>query len=861
MNDELTGPYVGPMLPPSATRFAPGELLVGRYRVVAPLGRGGMGEVYRVDDLALGQPVALKFLPPHLASEPDRLARFRKEVATARAVSHPNVCRVYDLGDHAGQLFLAMEYIDGEDLASLLRRVGRLPEEKGVEIAHQLCLALAAVHEQGLLHRDLKPHNVMLDGRGKVRLTDFGLAAAAEDISGAEARSGTPAYQAPEQLRGEAVLVQSDLFALGLVLYEVFTGKRAFPATTREELARAYESASPSKPSSWVAGLSPEVERAVLRCLERDPKDRPRSAYEVVAGLPGGDPLAAALAAGQTPSPQMVADAPVDGRLSPAVGLALLAAVVGGIILIAFLADRTMLFRQVALNRPPEVMAQQAQDVLQHICHTDPPAHRTWRYQYDVGYLRHVRDTDPSRGRWDGLRTQQPTAVIFFYRQSPRPLLAFASSNPGGDLTSVSALDPPPVVPRMAGVELDGQGRLLSLYVIPPQHDTTKPGPSLDWAKLFTTAGLDIVQFRRAAPEWNSLVDADVRVAWKGTYPGRPDLPLRIEAGAWRGKPVFFKMIAEAWAEPEREPASMPPFWFAVFAILIVGGPILAARNLWLRRGDGRGACCIALAFVLIQTLGWAVEGGLSFSDYGLYALAVFVGQWSFWAAIFGMFYLALEPTVRRRWPRRLVASGRLLDGRLRDPLVGRDLLVGLAAGTLISLLPRLVSIAAGWFGPPPIPLTIPIGPVMTSRFGPPVDWGVIIRFAGFSISGAMFTFMIAFVLHLILRKQWLSWVAYVLVVTAQFSGIEPSPERVAQALVTALILAVVVGRFGLLATVSALFTAIVWSLAPLTTDLTAWYSRQGVVAALVVIGLAWYGFVVSVGAKRLALRGFFGDE
>jgi serine/threonine-protein kinase len=861
MSDETTGPYVGPTPTPSATRFAPGELLAGRYRVVAPLGRGGMGEVYRVDDLALGQPVALKFLTPHLASDPDRLTRFRKEVATARAVSHPNVCRVYDLGDHTGQLFLAMEYIDGEDLASLLRRVGRLPEEKGVEIARQLCLALAAVHEQSLLHRDLKPHNVMLDGRGKVRLTDFGLAAAAEDLSGAEVLSGTPAYQAPEQLRGEAVSVQSDLFALGLVLYEVFTGKRAFPATTREELARAYDSASPDRPSSWVAGLSPEVERAVLRCLERDPKDRPRSAYEVLAGLPGGDPLTAALAAGQTPSPQMVADAPVEGRLSPAVGLALLAAVVGGIILMAILADRIMLFRQVALNRRPEVLAQQAQDLLTSLCHQGPPSDWTWHYLYDVGYLRHIRDTDPSPGRWDGLRTQQPTAVIFFYRQSPRPLLAFASSTPGDDLSSVSALDPPPVVPGMAGVELDGQGRLLSLYVIPLQHDTTKPGPPPDWAKLFTAAGLDISQFRRADPEWNSLVDADVRVAWTGTYPGRPDLPLRIEAGAWRGKPVLFKMIAEAWAKPEREPTSMPPFWFAVFAILIVGGPILAARNLWLGRGDARGACCIALAFVLIQTLGWAVEGGLSFSDSGLYAFVVFVGQWSLWAAIFGMFYLAVEPTVRRRWPWRLVASGRLLDGRLRDPLVGRDLLVGLAAGTVIALLPRLASIAAGWFGPPPIPLTIPVGPVMTSRFGPPMDWGVIIRFAGFSISGAMFTFMIAFVLHLILRKPWLSWVAYVLVVTGQFSGVEPSPERVAQALVTALILAVLVGRFGLLATVSALFTAIVWSLAPLTTDLSAWYARQGAVAALVVIGLAVYGFVVSVGAKRLALRGFFGDE
>jgi serine/threonine-protein kinase len=862
MADEITGPYVRANPPPAATRFAPGELLAGRYRVVAPLGRGGMGEVYRVDDLALGQPVALKFLPQHLASEADRLTRFRKEVAAARAVSHPNVCRVYDLGELGdGQLFLAMEYIDGEDLASLLRRVGRLPEEKGIEIARQLCLALAAVHEQGLLHRDLKPHNVMLDGRGKVRLTDFGLAAAAEEIAGSEVLSGTPAYQAPEQLRGEAVSVQSDLFALGLVLYEVFTGKRAFPATTREELARAYDSSSPSKPSSWVAGLSPEVERIVLRCLERDPKDRPRSAYEVVAGLPGSDPLTAALAAGQTPSPQMVADAPVQGRLSPAAGLGLLATVIGGAILMAILADYTMLFRQVALNRPPEVMAHQAQDLLEKFCHTGPPADRTWRYQYDIGYLQHVRDADPSPGRWDGLRTQQPTPVIFFYRQSPWPLLSFASSNPGDDLSSVSALDPPPVLPGMAGVELDGQGRLLSLYLIPPQHDTTKPGPPPDWAKLFSAAGLDIAQFRRADPEWNLLVDANERVAWTGTYPGRPDLPLRVEAGAWRGQPVFFKMIPEAWAKPERERENMPPFWYAVFIILTLGGPILAVRNLWLGRGDWRGACTFAVVFVLIQTIGWVVEGGLSFSDYGLYAMAVFVGQWSVWAAIYGMIYLAVEPTVRRRWPWRLVASGRLLDGRLRDPLVGRDLLVGLAAGTVISLLPRLMIIAAGWFGPPPIPLTLAVGPLIYSRFGPPLDWGVIIRFAGFSISGAMFTFMVAFIVHLILRKQWLSWIAYVVLVTLQYAGIDPSPERVALALVTALIMAVVVGRFGLLATMSAIFTWIVWSLAPLTTDLSAWYARQGVAVALVVIGLAVYGFVVSVGAKRLALRGFFGDE
>jgi serine/threonine-protein kinase len=339
-------------------------------------------------------------------------------------------------------------------------------------------------------------------------------------------------------------------------------------------------------------------------------------------------------------------------------------------------------------------------------------------------------------------------------------------------------------------------------------------------------------------------------------------LPLRVEAGAWRGKPVFFKLFAEAWAKPEREPApstatSGTVWFFLGFLTLMVVGGGLAARNLWLGRGDRRGAALLALGYVLIQMAGWAVEGGMSFSRESMDAFSAALGRCSFVAAILGVWYLALEPTVRRRWPWRLVAWGRLLDGRLRDPLVGRDLLVGLAAGALVALLPRLLTVAAGWFGPPPVPLTTPV----SLRFGPPVAWGVVIRFAGFSISAAMFNFMTAFVLNLILRKPWLSWGTYVLLLTAQYSGTEPSPEQVAWALAGALLLAVMVGRFGLLATVSVWFASLFFGLAPLTTDLSAWYAPQGVVAALVVIGLAVYGFVVSVGVKRLALGGFLGDE
>src|SRR5215467_10886101 len=175
-------------------RFIPGAMLTSRYRIVSLIGRGGMGEVYRADDLKLGQPVALKFLPGGFANDPARLARFHQEVRVARQVSHPNVCRVYDIGEADGQAFLSMEYVDGEDLASLLRRIGRLPADKALQVARQLCAGLAAAHDRGVLHRDLKPANVLLDGRGHVRISDFGLAVFADERREPHVIAGTPAY-------------------------------------------------------------------------------------------------------------------------------------------------------------------------------------------------------------------------------------------------------------------------------------------------------------------------------------------------------------------------------------------------------------------------------------------------------------------------------------------------------------------------------------------------------------------------------------------------------------------------------------------------------------------------------------------
>jgi serine/threonine-protein kinase len=249
-----------------------------------------MGEVFRADDLTLGQPVALKFLPE---SRIDRsmLERFRNEVRIARRISHPNVCRVYDIGETDNQVFLSMEYVDGEDLSSLLRRTGRLPRDKALEIARKIGAGLAAAHDKGVLHRDLKPANIMLDGRGEVLIMDFGLAGLVHEIE--DVRSGTPAYMAPEQLVGKEVTARSDIYALGLVLYELFTGKPAFEGKTHDEIMRARRENTPRRPSTLVRDLDPWVEMVITRCLEEEPENRPSSALIISAALPGGEYLIA----------------------------------------------------------------------------------------------------------------------------------------------------------------------------------------------------------------------------------------------------------------------------------------------------------------------------------------------------------------------------------------------------------------------------------------------------------------------------------------------------------------------------------------------------------------------------------------
>ena len=273
-------------MPHADARIAPGTLLHARYRIVGLIGRGGMGEVYRADDLKLGQAVALKFLPESLARDAEARAGFYAEVRLGRQVSHPNVCRLYDLIEVDGYHCLSMEYIDGEDLATLLRRIGHLPADRCVGFARELTAGLAAAHDQGVIHRDLKPANIMIDGKGRAVITDFGIAALAGDARAGSA--GTPAYMAPEQLAGAPPSVLSDLYALGLVLREAISGERLFDGLSVESIkARHASGAAPELLRSF-SDIPPALAQVVHRCIAHDPEQRPSSAQAVLAVLPGG---------------------------------------------------------------------------------------------------------------------------------------------------------------------------------------------------------------------------------------------------------------------------------------------------------------------------------------------------------------------------------------------------------------------------------------------------------------------------------------------------------------------------------------------------------------------------------------------
>ncbi|HKO43771.1 MAG TPA: serine/threonine-protein kinase [Pyrinomonadaceae bacterium] len=834
-------------------RFVPGAIIAERYRIVGLLGRGGMGEVYRADDLKLSQPVALKFLPDHLLSDGAALARFHREVRVARQVSHKNVCRVYDIGEVDGRHFLSMEFIKGEELSSFMRRIGRLPQDKAIQIARQICAGLHAAHDVGVLHRDLKPANVMIDDDGNARITDFGLAGLAEEFGKDELAAGTPAYMAPEQLAGKNATVKTDIYSLGLVLYELFTSKRAFEAETIGELIKLRRSnTTPTTPTSLVKDLDPLVEKVIDRCIQTDPNRRPSSALEVAAALPGGDPIAAALAAGETPSPEMVAAAPKQGILRPQIAVALFVSFLVLLGISAWVTKYSAIYHMTPLEQPPAALRAHARDVIRKLGYTQPPVDSADGVVLKHDYLQYIEAHDQSPTRWQKMRDSGPGPYRYWYRQSPRYFETFEDIE-----VDKPALD----VSGMASVYLDMEGRLHWFMAVPPQREPQADpqqvvNAAADWSLAFREAGLDIANFKSVPSTSIPLHAYDARAAWDGPDPQHPELNTHVEAAAFRGRLIYFETIYP-WDQPLRQ--EQPPesrgakaltfLLVSIYLIALFGSLMLARRNLRLGRGDRRGATRVALVYFSVRMLVWIFvehHNGLPVREFDLFFLHLATAVLT--SAFLWILYVALEPFIRRRWPGWIISWSRLLAGDFRDPLVGRDVLFGAVTGAAMILIITVSHISPVAFGKPPALFLAPGNEMLGNLF--------FIRFAGQVSAGLFQAFISVFLLLLfvmILRRERFAVLILWLLITVMLTLVSETTLMTIPFMgLWAFLMVFTLVRFGLLALVSVLFFSHLVVFYPVTTELTAWYAIDFTIALVIAIALAAYGFYVSLGGQKL---------
>jgi len=806
-------------------RFAPGHIFAGRYRIVSLLGRGAMGEVYRADDLRIGRPIALKLLAVPAAREA-QVQQFVAEVRLARDIAHPNVCRVYDIANADGWHYLSMEYVDGETLASLLRRVGRMPGEKAIDIARQLCEGLAAAHEVGVLHRDIKPSNIMIDGRGRVRLMDFGLAVPAGTPRTGEV-AGTPAYMAPEQLAGDGATERTDLYALGLVLYEVFTGRQMFAARSFDD-RRRFGFDAPTDAALWE--FDPAVASTVRACLMPNPAVRPASARALTRLLPGGDALTAAIAEGRLLSPEMVAAAGERGELRPTYAWALCGAVVLGVLLVAARVSEMTQLSRAALPKPPDALIERAREILKVAGHDGRQGDSE---HWFIAELESAAPAQPANARLRRTR--------FAFRQSPSYLL------PQNLFRVVTADDPAPTQPGMASLNLDADGRLIELTIIPAIIGGAATTPP-DWNALFAAAGLSSSEFLATAPDLPPAVPHDQQVAWSERS---ASAPRRVSAATLRGRPVYFGVTSDdaSFSLGVQRPFSVGEplvvevtLWLTIVLTFSVAG-VMARDNYRRGEGDRRGARRLSTFVIFLGALsallrGHHVPNGIEEAKFLLSVTG--------WALVWGTFswlvYMSLEPRVRRLWPATLISWARLLSGRVRDPMVGRDVLIGLAAGAALVSVRLLISEPA-----PNVSLIVQLDSLRSTRafaFALLVD---LLNAVQYALAGLFCLLLI----RVVVRRTWIAAIVMALLSLPVVSGgtMFQSWALGGYAFAVAMAQFTVLMRIGLVAAAASLFCQLVLTQLPLTLDTAAWYFGYSAMTMLGMVSIAVFCAIVATAA------------
>ncbi|MEM7754043.1 MAG: serine/threonine-protein kinase [Planctomycetota bacterium] len=915
----------------ASPRFNPGDTLAGRYRIVGFLGRGGMGEVYRADDLELAQSVAIKLLPSRIAADPNLTERVRAEVRLARGISHKNVCRIHDIArlpaDQGGDLFISMEYIDGEDLQTLLQRIGKLPQDKAIDVARQLCAALAAAHDQGVIHRDLKPANVMLDGRGNARLTDFGIAAVDDELDTAAAYAGTPAYMAPEQFAGESVSKQSDIYALGLVIFELLTGKPAWKAESYAELKTLRQAGTtPTNITSISsAGIDPALAALVERCTETDPADRPTSAMAVAAALPGADPIAAAIAAGETPSPELIAASGGKGALRPITAAVLALTTVALTALAVVLSRGTTLLTVAPPPAAPALMQEAALNILADLGHAQPneaPVQTGWAIS-EITLDRVTQAiAEGDADSWSALGDPFADPVRYWFRIEPDGF------DPYDPAFTISVDDPPRTSPGSILVILDGDRNLVQLRIVPTDRinrSTQTPTTEPDWSAAFAAAGLDINDFESIDEVRRDRADADIRLGWRGTSRASNDTTdrgtaasrptnfpapeLEVFAGAADGKIVEFAISypqpkqattpspptsPEAQASSETDPADLdptdpdlaapgrtdaephtstgPPYvnpnsaavriiagiaqTIVILTITLVAG-IMAYRNYRLGRCDLRRASRLGLTVFALSTLAAVIN-----ADILPFTLQAFLGTFPIYAIglasslILVACYIAVEPLARSRWPGSLVSWTRFFGGNFTDPMIGRDVLIGVAVGAVTIALSAAGDFAALQIGRDVSPPTA--AATVFALDGPSAMLAQCISqvAVGFINSAAIALLVLVVMLLLGLIKVTRRWPAIVVVLvlvagqTLATPNVGPLDRLTLLSGVTLII--ILLDRVGLLATAAALAAAQLLTFFVYAAPYDQWWAAAAFTPAVLVAVALLYAYRTSTAGKSL---------
>jgi len=573
--------------------------------------------------------------------------------------------------------------------------------------------------------------------------------------------------------------------------------------------------------------------------LQEDPPKRPPTALAVAAALPGGDPLAAALAAGETPSPEVVANAgEVEGLRVP-VAVACLAAIVISLVGLCFLRDRVDIVNQVPWKYPPEALAAKARELANSLGYVDWPVDAAFGWEYDEDYLAYARQQKDSPARWPLVRTNQPPAIRFWYRESPDYLVT-------QQIRGVTRTDPPPFDPGMVEVLLDTEGRLIGFDARPPSRSKVDgQAPTPDWSRLFALAGLDLTQFTPTQPTYTPPAFADAQMAWTGSYPRAAGDSLRLEAAACRGRLVSFRIIGP-WTHPG--PAPLVPYArsYVVFLVVLpIGGSLLAWRNARLGRGDRRGAFRLAcFAFLCVLLFRLLVDNHVpSISEAAVLVFSLRDALLA--AAIFWVLYMALEPQVRRRSPEMLISWSRLLAGKLRDPLVGAHLLVGGVVGVAASFFQALMTLAL------PFRDVLWIPQLATGAGDAWSLWALMLIFA---VGVAMSYALLLNLLRFLVRRRWLAalLLVAVLALILQPAYVLAFPIVALFGVLAAGLGAYALARFGVVAAMATVFAHLVLRSFPLTTHLSAWYAKSALLAMLSVLALAIYAFHTTLAGRPL---------